>query len=93
MDSLKSHHGLLLGLGKNWDVANAALSMDMWQAYESSVERHGPQGEIVFDRFHISKHLNEAVDKVRKTEHREFMEDGDKRLAWTRDTSDKSRLR
>lgn len=62
----------------------AAVSMDMWQVYESSVERHAPQAEIVFDRFHISKHLNEAVDKVRKTEHRELMKDGDTRLKGTR---------
>jgi len=38
------------------------VSIDMWQAYENSVETNAPQAEIVFDKFHIAKHLNEAVD-------------------------------
>ena len=48
----------------------AAVSIDMWQAYENSVASHAPQAEVVFDRFHISKHLNEGVAKVRREEHR-----------------------
>ncbi len=52
----------------------------MWQAYENSVASHAPQAEIVLDRFHISKHLNEGVDKVRREEHRELMKEGDDRL-------------
>jgi transposase len=35
---------------------------------------------IVHDRFHIAKYLNEAVDKVRRTEHRELQQGGDDRL-------------
>jgi len=58
----------------------AAVSIDMWQAYENSVAIHASQAEIVFDRFHISKHLNEGVDKVRREEHRELMKEGDDRL-------------
>ena len=37
-------------------------------------------GRDFFDRFHISKHLNEGVDKVRREEHRELMKEGDDRL-------------
>jgi len=55
----------------------AAVSIDMWQAFENSVAIYAPQAEIVFDRFHISKHLNEGVDKVRREEHRELMKKGD----------------
>ena len=38
-----------------------------------SVTSHVPDGmdKIVFDKFHIVKHLHTAVDKVRRTEHRE----------------------
>ena len=36
--------------------------------------------KIVFDRFHIMKHMNDAVDKVRKQEHRALMADGDETL-------------
>jgi transposase len=35
---------------------------------------------IVHDRFHDAKSLNEAVDKVRRTEHRELQQGGDDRL-------------
>lgn len=62
----------------------AAVSMDMWQAFENSVRAQVPQAEIVFDRFHISKHLNEAVDKVRREEHRQLTREGDDRLKGTR---------
>nr|AGC71846.1 transposase, IS204/IS1001/IS1096/IS1165 family protein [uncultured bacterium A1Q1_fos_1877] len=55
----------------------AAVSIDMWQAFENSVASHAPQAEIVFDRFQFSKHLNEGVDKVRREEHPEMMKEGD----------------
>jgi len=35
---------------------------------------------IVYDKFHVAKHLNEAVDKVRREEHRRLLERGDKSL-------------
>ena len=43
-----------------------------------------PNAEIVHDRFHISKHLNEAVDKVRRQEHKALMKDGDETLKGTK---------
>ncbi|MFY8058567.1 MAG: ISL3 family transposase [Planctomycetaceae bacterium] len=62
------------------------VCMDMWQAYESSTEANVPKALIVHDRFHISKYLNEAVDKVRRLEHRELKESGDDRLKGMRQT-------
>lgn len=50
----------------------SAAAMDMWPAYRSAVESALPEACIVYDRFHIKKHLNEAVDKVRRQEHREL---------------------
>jgi transposase len=47
-----------------------SVSMDMWQAVMTSAEKNAPQAEVVHDRFHVSKHLNEAVDKVRRQENR-----------------------
>lgn len=49
-----------------------AVAMDMWPAYISAVEEVLPSADIVFDRFHVKKHLGEAVDKVRRQEHREL---------------------
>jgi transposase len=41
------------------------VCMDMWAAYANLVREHATNAEILFDRFHIVKHLNEAVDAVR----------------------------
>jgi len=52
----------------------------MWPAFANSVEANAQQAEIVHDRFHISKHLNEAVDQVRRSEHKLLKQAGDDRL-------------
>ena len=44
------------------------ISMDMWRAYLSIAKEKLPNAEIVHDRFHLVKHLNDAIDKVRKRE-------------------------
>jgi transposase len=53
------------------------VAMDMWDPYIASTKAHVPDGEkkIVFDRFHIMQHMNEAVDAVRKDENRLLMAD------------------
>lgn len=56
-----------------------AVAMDMWEAFMNSAESNVAQADIVHDRFHISKHLNEAVDKVRRQEHKTLKKAGDKR--------------
>jgi len=43
--------------------------MDMWKAFRNSVNKHAPQASILFDKFHIMKHLSEAMDKVRREEY------------------------
>lgn len=44
------------------------VTMDMAKGYIAAVTQHAPQAEIVFDRFHIERHLTEAVNDVRKQE-------------------------
>jgi transposase len=63
-----------------------AIAMDMSAAYVKSAKANIPLAEekMVHDRFHIMKMANEAVDKVRKTEHCELKEDGDNRLTGTK---------
>jgi transposase len=56
------------------------VTLDMWKAYANAVAEKMPQADIVHDRFHISQHLNEAVDKVRHKESKQLAEAGDKRL-------------
>jgi transposase len=43
--------------------------MDMWKAFRNSTRRHAPQAGILFDKFHVLRHLGEALDKVRKSEY------------------------
>ena len=57
-----------------------AIAMDMWTAFENSAGEALPNAKIVHDQFHVSKHLNEAVDKVRKAEHRKLIAEGDDTL-------------
>ncbi len=58
------------------------ICMDMSNAYKASVRSHVPLGEdkIVIDKFHVSKHMNEAVNTVRKQEHRELRAQGNETL-------------
>jgi transposase len=44
------------------------ISMDMWKSYMSIAKEKLPNAEIVHDKFHLIKYLNEAIDKVRKRE-------------------------
>jgi transposase len=55
-----------------------AVVMDMWEPYVNSVKAHLNHAEekIVFDKFHIVKHMGEALDTVRKSEHRQLRAEG-----------------
>ncbi len=56
--------------------------MDMWEPYIQATWARLPEEaeKIVLDRFHIMGHLNNAVDTVRKQEHRALMASGDETL-------------
>ena len=43
--------------------------MDMWKAFRNSTVRHAPQAAILFDKFHVLRHLGDALAKVRKSEY------------------------
>ncbi len=43
--------------------------MDMWKPFRNSTTRQAPQAAILFDKFHVMRHLGEALDKVRKHEY------------------------
>lgn len=43
--------------------------MDMWKAFRNSTVSNAPQAAILFDKFHVLRHLSEALDKVRKQEY------------------------
>lgn len=44
------------------------IGIDMSAAYASSVRMHLPNVAIIFDRFHVTKLLNDTIDKIRRAE-------------------------
>lgn len=59
-----------------------AIALDMWEPYIKSIRYHisDSESKVVFDRFHVMKHIGKAVDDVRKAEHRQLMKDGNDSL-------------
>ena len=45
-----------------------AACVDMWEPFRLSIEEWAPQCDIVYDKFHIMQHANDAIDEVRKAE-------------------------
>ncbi len=56
-----------LGL-KKADKIKLAV-MDMWPAFEASTRENAPAAAILYDKFHVLKHLQEALDAVRIQEY------------------------
>ena len=46
---------------------------DMSEAFMGAIKQHCPKAQLVLDRFHVVKALNEAVDEVRKEQWREAL--------------------
>jgi transposase len=44
--------------------------MDMWKPFRTVTNARAPQAAILFDKFHIMRHLGDALDKVRKSEYK-----------------------
>ncbi len=43
--------------------------MDMWKAFEKSTKKNAPQAAILYDKFHVIRHLGDALDNIRKMEY------------------------
>jgi len=63
-----------------------AVAMDMWDPYIAATKAYVPfaTDKIVFDRFHVVRLVTEAVDKVRRQEHKMLVSKGDNQLARTK---------
>ena len=55
-------------LGPEGAARITGVCCDMWEPYRSVVEEQCPNAVLVFDKFHIIKHLSEAIDKIRREE-------------------------
>jgi transposase len=60
VDALEKHNG--------HRHAITQASMDMSVAYQAGVAQTCRHAQVVFDKFHVIKNANEAVDKVRRAE-------------------------
>ena len=67
-------------------AAIEAVAMDMWEPYIGLTRTHLPGAEhkIVFDKFHVAQHANQAVDQIRRREHRALRAEGKDWLAGTK---------
>ena len=71
--TIEAIKGYLETKGVNANQVTQA-SIDLSPAFISGIKKHFPQASITFDRFHVVKLLNEAMDTVRKQERREHDE-------------------
>ena len=61
-----------------------AVCIDMSDAFDAAVALELPAALRVYDKFHVSKLLGEAVDRVRRSEHKELSAQGDAVLKGSR---------
>lgn len=64
-----------------------SITMDMSRSYIAAVNEYMSETDIVFDRFHIVKKMNEAVDQIRRSEQRKYDELKKTRYLWLRNNS------
>ena len=91
--SLQATETLLCTLSPTQRESVKAVAMDMWPAFMSGVRSCMPHADIVHDRFHVAKYLGDAVDAVRRAEHRLLAKAGQSPLtgskwAWLKSYAD-----
>ena len=84
--SQESLDGFWLSRSKEHLLAIQAVAMDMCAPYIQSTLLNVPFADekIVFDKFHIAQNLGQAVDQVRRSEHRRLRAEGDSPLTGTK---------
>lgn len=82
-ESLASYYR---SLGEQRCSSIESISMDMWPAYINSTIEYveGAIRKICFDKFHVAQYLGNAVDKVRRSEHKLLVQEGDHTLKGTK---------
>ena len=68
--SFRSEHDSVLRLAGDKKSRRIRLAvMDMWKPFRKAAMARAPQAAVLFDKFHIMRHLGEALDQVRKSEY------------------------
>lgn len=68
-DSLRAYFNTLT---EGQKASIKAVAMDMWHPYIQVTTEALGEDKIVIDRFHVMKHMNKAVDEVRRQESKEL---------------------
>lgn len=63
MDGFYSH------IGEKASKSIELAVMDMWKPFRKSAIKNAPQAAILYDKFHVMKHLGDALDRIRKQEY------------------------
>ena len=63
--------GFLQQISESQRQSIEAVGIDRAGAYQTSIEEHMPDVEIVYNRFHLRLKVNKAVDEVRRVKWRE----------------------
>ena len=68
---------------RGYDPAQIDLiCCDMWDAYLNGIRNYLPQASVFFDRFHIMKQMNKAIEKVRWAEQKTNKDLKETRFIW-----------
>ena len=81
---LEDAQRVLSSLSAEQRLGVRAVAMDMWPAYMSAAGTLLANADIVHDKFHVSKYLNDAVDQVRRAEHKRLRAQGESPLTGTK---------
>jgi transposase len=65
-ETLDEYFKTQLSWGQRRRIESACV--DMWEPFRLSIETWAPRCRIVYDKFHIIQHANDAVDEVRRAE-------------------------
>jgi transposase len=64
-----SMDGFYKWLGPKKSAGIRMAVMDMWKPFRMSTEAWAPEASILFDKFHVMRHLGDALDTIRKYEY------------------------
>lgn len=67
--SEESLKGFFDELGKPKSGRIRLAVMDMWKPFRNATESCAPQAAVLYDKFHVVRHLGKALDQVRKSEY------------------------
>jgi transposase len=67
--SAQSMSQFYTGLGEKKSRGIRLAVMDMWKPFRTATEEHAPNAAVLFDKFHVMRHLGDALDQVRKSEY------------------------